>query len=110
MSVPHPPENLATIRHAGPPRFQIVGIEYRPEKHVRQGIAHADHSNYRTVVNATIDFSLYRQTLSGEELDPKRLAEIAGRKFPMKKRDRQGRRETDCIALLKMRGRRLALI
>jgi hypothetical protein len=31
----------------------------------------------------------------GEEPDPKRLAEIAGRRFPMKERDRQSRRETD---------------
>ena len=48
--MPRLPEKLATIRQTGHPRFQIAGIPIRPEKHVRKGFAHVDHSNDRTVV------------------------------------------------------------
>jgi hypothetical protein len=54
MIVPRLPDNLATIRQGDQPggasRFQIAGIANRPEKHVRKGFAHVDHSNDRTVV------------------------------------------------------------
>jgi hypothetical protein len=50
MAVPRLPINSATIGQIWPLRFQIAGIVLRSENRFRQGVAHFDFSNYRTVV------------------------------------------------------------
>jgi hypothetical protein len=57
MIVPRLPDKLATIRQISTPRFQIAGIANRPKKHIRQGFARVDFSNYQTSVKINIKCS-----------------------------------------------------